>query len=439
LLALLTLSENPEVFRNMSKTTPINGAAKEYAERDNRVSEAITMKVPDRVPIQLFVGYFAGRYCGIPFSAAYYDAEKWRAANIKTITELQPDVYWAQTAAVSGKALELLGPLQFKWPGFGVAPNSSHQAIELEPMKPEEYEAFLSDPTDYIVRAFLPRVVEAAAPMAKLPPFRSLVTSMGLVRYLAQCTLPEIAEMLEKFREAGELQAKWQSLDINFHEEMAGLGFPSYNTPFMMAAAPFDMVSDFLRGMRGAMLDMFRIPDKLLETCDMLCKQTVSAIKAMPAPAAGSVKRVFMALHRGSDGFMSLPQFEKFYWPTLKKVILTLVDAGWTPCPFFEGIWDQRLEYLRELPKGKVLCHFAKTDPEKAKAVLGGHLCFMVDVPGFLLQTGSISEVEDYCKNLIRVCGKDGGYIMTSTCLDEATPVNVKAMIDATRKHGRYA
>jgi hypothetical protein len=438
LLALLTLSENPEVFRNMSKTTPINGAAKEYAERDNRVSEAITMKVPDRVPIQLFVGYFAGRYCGIPFSAAYYDAEKWRAANIKTITELQPDVYWAQTAAVSGKALELLGPLQFRWPGFGVAPNSSHQAIELEPMKPEEYETFLSDPTDYIVRAFLPRVVEAAAPMAKLPPFRSLVTSMGLVRYLAQCTLPEIAEMLEKFREAGELQAKWQSLDINFHEEMAGLGFPSYNTPFMMAAAPFDMVSDFLRGMRGAMLDMFRIPDKLLETCDMLCKQTVSAIKAMPAPADGSVKRVFMALHRGSDGFMSLPQFEKFYWPTLKKVILTLVDAGWTPCPFFEGIWDQRLEYLRELPKGKVLCHFAKTDPEKAKAVLGGHLCFMIDVPGFLLQTGSISEVEDYCKNLIRVCGKDGGYIMTATCLDEASPVNVKAMIDATRKHGRY-
>ena len=106
-----------------------NGAAREYAEREKRVNEAIAMKVPDRVPIQLFVGYFAGRYCGIPFSAAYYDAEKWRAANIRTITELQPDVYWAQTAAVSGEALEILGPLQMRWPGFGVAPNHSHQAI----------------------------------------------------------------------------------------------------------------------------------------------------------------------------------------------------------------------------------------------------------------------------------------------------------------------
>ena len=317
------------------------------------------MKMPDRVPVQLFVGYFAGRYCGIPFSSAFYEPEKWRAANIRTVTELEPDVYWAQTAAVSGKALEILGPLQMRWPGFGVAPNHSHQAIELEPMKPEEYDAFLSDPSDFIARAYLPRVVESAAPMAKLPPFRSLVTSMGLVRYLAQCTQPDILEMLEKFRVAGELQVKWQTRDANFTEEMAELGFPSYNTPAMMAAAPFDMISDFLRGMRGAMLDMFRVPDKLLEACDMLCKETIQMIKANPAPTDAGIKRVFMASHRGADGFMSLPQFERFYWPTLKKVLLALVDAGWTPCPFFEGTWgDERLEYIRELPRGKILCHF---------------------------------------------------------------------------------
>jgi hypothetical protein len=422
----------------MTKATPANRAAKEYAERDNRVNEAIAMKVPDRVPVQLFVGYFAAKYCDIPFSSAYYDSEKWRAANIRTITELKPDVYWAQTAAVSGKALEILGPLQIRWPGFGVSPNHSHQMVELEPMKAEDYEAFLSDPSDYIVRTYLPRVLESAAPLAKLSPFRSLMGSMGMVRYLAQCTQPDILEMLEKFRKAGELQAEWQSTDINFNEEMAELGFPSYNAPRMMAGAAFDMISDNLRGMRGAMLDMYRLPDKLLDTCDMLCKQTINMIKALPAPEEGSVKRIFMALHRGSDGFMSLPQFEKFYWPTLKKVLLALVDAGWTPCPFFEGTWDQRLEYLLELPKGKVLCHFAKTDPEKAKAVLGGHLCFMLDVPGFLLQAGTESEVEDYCRNLLDVCGKDGGFIMTATALDEARPENVKAMIDITKSYGRY-
>ena len=54
----------------MTKATPGNRAAKEYAERDNRVNEAIAMKVPDRVPIQLFVGYFAAKYCGIPCSVS---------------------------------------------------------------------------------------------------------------------------------------------------------------------------------------------------------------------------------------------------------------------------------------------------------------------------------------------------------------------------------
>lgn len=415
-----------------------NGAAKEYSEREKRVNEAIAMKIPDRIPFQLFAGYFAGRYCNVPFSSAYYDSAEWRAANIRTITELEPDVYLIQSANLAGKALEILGPLQMRWPGFNVPLNSSHQMIELEPMKAEEYEAFLSDPSGYMMSSYLPRIFESAAPMAKLPPFRSLVGPWGMPSFLAQFTRPEMAAMLEKFRKAAELQAEWQSRDVNFDAEMEGLGFPSYTAPGMMAPAPFDMISDFLRGMRGAMLDMYRLPDKLIEACEMLCKQATDTIKASPAPKDGSVRRVFMALHRGSDGFMSLPQFEKFYWPTLKKVLLALIDAGWTPCPFFEGTWDQRLEFLRELPKGKVLCHFAKTDPEKAKAILGGHLCFMIDVPGFLLQTGTISEVEDYCRDLIRVCGKDGGFIMTATALDEARPENVKAMIDITKSYGRY-
>jgi len=422
----------------MTKATPENRAVKEYAEREHRVNEAIAMKIPDRVPVQLFVGYFAATYCGIPFSSVYYDSPKWKAANIRTITELEPDVYWAQTAAVSGEALEILGPLQIRWPGFGVSPNVSHQVIEMEPMKAEDYEAFLSDPSDFIVRTYLPRIVKSAGPLAKLPPFRSLLFSTAIAPYLAQFTQPDMVEMLEKFRKAAELQAKWQSQDINFDEEMAALGFPPYSTPRMMGMAPFDSISDFLRGMRGAMLDMYRLPDRIIETCDLFCNQIIKTIQASPAPEGGSVKRVFMALHRGSDGFMSLPQFEKFYWPTLKKVILALIDAGWTPCPFFEGTWDQRLEYLLELPKGKVLCHFAQTDPEKAKAVLGGHLCFMIDVPGFIMKAGTVAEVEDYCRNLIKVCGKDGGFILTATALDEARPENVRAMIHVARTYGRY-
>jgi hypothetical protein len=391
------------------------------------------------VPFQLFVGYFAARYTGITCKTAYYDPGAWHEANRRTVVDFEPDVYWVQTAAVSGPALEILGPRQMRWPGHGVPDNHGHQMIEIEPMKQNEYDAFMQDESDYLWRTYLPRTWDTAAPLAKLPPLRSVVGGSGLLTYLTQLARPEMAAMLETFREAAETQAKWQAASSNLTDELAGLGYPSYNAPRIMAGAPFDTISDNLRGMAGTMMDMYRCPDKLLEACDMLARQRIEAIKQTPVPAGEMAnRRVFIALHRGSDGFMSLPQFEKFYWPTLKQTMLALIDAGWIPCPFFEGVWDQRLEYIKDLPKGKVLCHFAQTDPKKAADVLGGHLCFMSDVPASLLNTSPPSEVEDYCKRLIDTCAGGGGFIMTATCLDEARPENVRAMIETTKAYGKY-
>ena len=409
-------------------------------EREKRITDAIQLRVPDRVPVQLFLSYFPTRYTGITSDAAYYDAEKWQSANRQTILDFAPDSYWVQSALVSGLALEILGAQQIKWPGYGLPPNRGHQMIELEPMKGDEYDAFLADPSDFIVRTYLPRVWSAMVPLAELPSLRTLIGGTALASFVANLAAPELAAALNALREAGAAAASFQSATGAFADEMAKLGFPSYNSPKMFAAAPFDTISDHLRGMQGTMVDMYRRPEKLLQALEMLATDRIEAVKQAPAPAGDpGNKRVFIALHRGSDGFMSLRQFETFYWPTLKKVMLALVEMGWTPCPFFEGVWDARLEYLLDLPKGSVLCHFAQTDMAKAKAVLGGHLCIMRDVPASLLQAGTVREVEEYCQNAIDVCGKDGGFIMTATCVDEARPENLKAMVDFTKSYGRYA
>jgi uroporphyrinogen-III decarboxylase len=137
---------------------------------------------------------------------------------------------------------------------------------------------------------------------------------------------------------------------------------------------------------------------------------------------------------------MSLKQFETFYWATLKKLILATTDMGLVHVPFYEGNWEQRLEYLLELPKGKTIARFALTDLKRAKEVLGGHTCIMGGVPHSLLQTASPSEVEEYVKKLIETVGKGGGFILTASTglTNEAKPENVKAMIDAARKYGIY-
>jgi uroporphyrinogen-III decarboxylase len=136
---------------------------------------------------------------------------------------------------------------------------------------------------------------------------------------------------------------------------------------------------------------------------------------------------------------MSLKQFEKFYWPTLKRVMIALIEAGLTPAPFFEGDYTSRLEYLLELPRGKVVGQFDTTDLAKAKQIIGNHMCIRGNLPVSLLQTGSPQEVKEYTKKLIDVVGKDGGYIMsTRGSLDEANPELVKVWVDYAKEYGVY-
>ena len=146
-----------------------------------------------------------------------------------------------------------------------------------------------------------------------------------------------------------------------------------------------------------------------------------------------------MPLHRGSDGFMSIEQFEKFYWPTLKAAILKNIELGYISAPFWEGIWDDRLEYLLELPKGKVVFHCENTDIFRAKQVLGGHMCIQGGVPPSILQYGTPEEVDAHCKKLIEVVGKDGGFILgPGSAIDYARPENLKAMVKSVEKYGWY-
>jgi hypothetical protein len=405
-----------------------------YKEREKRIWDAIQLRVPDRVPVHLGLGYFPAKYTGISCEAAYYDHVKWRWASRKTILDFEPDFYRAVIGTVSGPALETLGTRLMKWPGHGVSPSHSHQAIEGEFMKENEYDALLSDPSDFVIRTYLPRVYSALASFEKLPRFTSFLGT-STATLIGQLATPDLIEAFNSLLKAADEASKWGSAVSSFDNEMANLGFPCHS--LVNSSAPFDLISDFLRGMRGTMIDMYRRPDKLIQACEILLPRQIEAMSA--AASSKSSGRVFMPLHRGADGFMSLRQFETFYWPTLKRLILAMVEKGLTPCPFFEGDYTTRLDYLLELPRGRVLCHFDSTDMSKAKQILGDHLCIMGNVPSSLLQIGTTQEVEDYCRNLIDVAGKGGGFIMTHrSSIDEANPANIKAMIDFTKEYGTY-
>ncbi len=146
-----------------------------------------------------------------------------------------------------------------------------------------------------------------------------------------------------------------------------------------------------------------------------------------------------MALHKGNDTFLSAKQFEKFYWPPLKKVILGLINEGLIPLLFAEGSYLKRLEVIQDLPKGKTIWWFEQMDMAKAKNMLGNISCIAGNVPVSLLTTGTPADVKNYCRKLIEVCGGNGGYILAGAAgMDKGNPDNLRAMMAAAKEYGTY-
>ena len=405
-------------------------------ERELRVTNAIHLRPTDRVPIICSLGYFVAKYAGIPCSAAYYDPDAWLAAYRKTLRDFQPDMSFTQPFS-PGTAMEYLNPRFRKWPGHGVAPNHGHQAIEIESLRDDEHDYFLDKPADFMIRHHLPRTYEGLEGLSMLPE----LNSMSWIEPWAAQTLamiftePKFESMIENLQKAGREFRRWQHKIDEFNQMLLDYGIPQL---FQGAAMPpFDVISNSIRGMKGTMLDMYRKPDKLIAMCEFLLEKTLA--RPLPKPNEFGNIRIFMTNTRGSDDFMSMKQFQTFYWPTFKKLVMTLVDRGATPCIFFEGTFTSRLEYLLEFPKGKILARFDRTDMLKAKEILKDHVCIEGNVPSSLLQIGSVQEVKDYCKNLIDTVGKGGGYILgPRSSTDEVKPENLKAMIEFTKEYGRY-
>ncbi len=408
-----------------------------YQEREKRISDAVQLKVPDRIPIAPFVGFFPAKYAGMTLKEAMYDYDKAYMAWKKTYLDFQWDMITPLRYTNTGPTFELLDYKQLRWPGHGVNPNYSFQFVEEEYMKAEEYDAFLEDPSDFMIRTYFPRIFGILEPLKKLPPIhQTFAYYMGLYPSLGAMGTPEVTGAIESLLKAARECSRWMATVGPFHKEMTELGFPSMFDSGTQA--PYDTVGDFLRGTRGIMTDMYRRPDKLLEAIDKvtpwMIQMAVSAAKTSGNP------RVIIPLHKCPESFMSPEQFKTFYWPGLRKVMLALIDQGLTPYLLLEGKWGSgRLEVISDIPKGKVIYHFEAVDMHEAKEILGKIACIKGNVPNSLLVTGTPQEVKDYCKKLIDVVGRDGGFIMDAgAIIDEAKPENIKAMTDFTKKYGVY-
>jgi hypothetical protein len=426
-----------ETWRAAQGVTFVDAQAEAaYGERVALIRDAIELRqVPERVPVCPSAGFFPIEYAGLRVLDAMYDYDALTRCWERYHLDLMPDAYSSPANIVPGRLLDILDLKLYQWPGHGVSRESEYQFVEAEYMKAAEYQDLIDDPSAFFLNVYWPRIFGALQPFAAfplLPPMNEIpVIPPTFMRFGGEA----MKNALKSLARAGEEALVWRSACAAINGRIMGRGFPAFSGGF--TKAPFDVIGDSLRGTTGVMLDMFRHPDELKEACERLTPIMVKS-GAASCRANGHIMP-FIPLHKGADSFMSEAMFQTFYWPTLRKLIIGLINEGMVPQLFAEGSYNRRLEIISDLPKGKTLWWFDRTDMKRAKQALGRVACLAGNMPLDLLCTGTPEQVAAYCRSLIETAAHGGGFIFSSGApIQGARTENVKAMMESARRYGNY-
>ncbi len=411
-----------------------------YDEKLERLDRCAKQLPVDRVPIAVATVYYPAKHIGITYEELYYDNEKytaaatgfakdfnWDAACMLRSFETVPlglalagtDPETAINAAVAsvlggGFAHDILRDNYSLQPGRELDPNNESQfVIRDAPMREDEYDEFIGDPFGFLNRKVVPRVYGA----------------------LSEPGSPEATAALIKFGERlGEVVGGLPA----FTQKMREVDCP----PWYMALNPnpLDALGAFLRNFDAVLADILWYPDKVKKLCELLAPVLLEVGKATGAISAqltGS-KRVFCPVWYNS--LLSEKQFREFHWPFLRFICEGLIEAGFTPLLSLQGSYDRMLGTLLELPKGKAIAWFDKTDPVKAREVLGDHLCIAAGIDPMYLMSGGPERVRTLVRDLVTEMKSPSGFIYTLqfNAIGMAKEENLVAMTDAVHEFGVY-
>ncbi len=405
-----------------------------YEQKTRRIQDSIDLKRPDRIPACFMATFWMAKYAGISHRQLMYDIDKGEEILHRAILEFDPDMWMPpHLNTFIGPTMEKLGFKQLQWPGHGVGDHQPYQYLDREYMKPEEYDEFIADPTGFYLAKYLPRVASAFEGFENLPLFPGLHYTR-IVTGVRGFAHPAVRRAMAQVMEAAEENQKLFEHLIAFIAKMQAAGYPLAAST--TSIAPYDFFADYFRGAKGMMMDLYRRRDKIMEAMEkiipFLLRHAIAVAELLPC------KIIFIPIHWAPDRFMSQDQFKSVYWPSFKKLLLGLIDAGLTPMPLWEAECDKRMEIIgQDMPKGKMIYWFERSDVVRAKEVLGDVVCVMGNISPSLMNMGKPEEVDAECRRIIEKGGKDGGLILNCAfgIPDEAPLENVRAFFQSVKKY----
>ena len=380
---------------------------------------------------------------GYTVAETIYDTslEKMKHAVKKYLTEFDPDIGsdFGTNHAGEAPALEMIGPKNSAWPGMpnndSIDKNSLVQHIEYPILLDDEFGEFNTDRTGWTLHKGLPRLAKLFEPLQYLvvDAAGGSRTTRALTRVFSR---PDFKEMIQKMWALEEFYEEYGKKLADFKKEVEEMGYPMIRGG-VGGAVPYDSYSNFLRGTMLTWEDLFERPEEIEHFINDRIETVVANI--LDSKGIDKGKHVFMALHKGVDGFISDEQYREYYWKHLRRIILAIIEAGRVPYVFCEGKYNTRLEYLTDVPPGKVFYHFEDVDMARAKKLLGGIACITGGFPAAMLDWSTPDKVRDAVKKLLDDCAPGGGFIFATSCgLGKCKRENVEAMFDTVKTYGKY-
>ncbi|KPJ74823.1 MAG: uroporphyrinogen decarboxylase [Deltaproteobacteria bacterium SG8_13] len=381
-----------------------------FNQRLGRYQAAIALEPTDRIPIATGSNYFAEIYSGNTQQQTLYDPQKWLEAEEIFIRDF-PEIDVLRNNRIYGPLYDAIDCKTYRLPGRDLPPDTQFQFVEKEYMKPDEYDILIDDPKRFLFDCFLPRVLGEFAEKGTPRSYIAFLKA-GMAQMMMGQVMRNRAVYLEQTH-----------------------GMPQPMTGAFLA--PFDVIADAMRGLTGIMTDLYRCPEKLKAACEVVVHEIANFALATADPFRRYP--IFVPTHKAM--FLSPEQFDEFYWPSFKKTIEILIEAGYTVRAYLEGDWSAHLHRLRELPKGKVVCDIdSQGDIFTAKEILGGYQCIAGGVKDSQLILGTPQQMRSHVKLLCETVGKDGGFMISGGCNFPYTTKaeNLRALIDAVLEFGVY-
>ncbi len=212
--------------------------------------------------------------------------------------------------------------------------------------------------------------------------------------------------------------------------------FMDYMSPIGVFDSGFEILFNFFRGIKGLSLDMRKDPKLLEEAIEALenvfLNPTLNAADGYMTkgsnPDVCYDTYTLMLAHT----ILNPKQFERFYWPYLKKAYTYAEKYDKIGYFFIEGSFARFYDFFNDMPKNRFALHSEQDDIFVTKKSV--HETVVGGMPVELLGYGTPTECVDYAKKLIDELSYDYGYVFSENKMvsfaSDCRSENFKAVCD---------